>query len=207
LALQSASESEAARQSGNGRRPEEQVGNARVLGHDEPMSESTESIAPGGPRASRPIAPGYGIVAETEGEGLLPWSWAAERLGAARNYFLATVREDGRPHLMVLWGLWLDEAFTFSTGRTSVKARNLAKNPRCVVSCEGGEEAVIVEGTAREITDAGALARFAAAYKVKYDWDVSAMNEPVYALIPRIVFGQIEKTFTKSATKWTFDSR
>ena len=43
-----------------------------------------------------------------------------ERLAAARNYFIATVTvSDGapRPHLMVVWGLWLDDAFQFSTGR------------------------------------------------------------------------------------------
>jgi hypothetical protein len=31
------------------------------------------------------------------------------------------------------------------------------------------------------------------------------MNEPVFIVRPRVVFGQIEKTFTKSATRWQFD--
>jgi PPOX class probable F420-dependent enzyme len=159
------------------------------------------------PRAGRPDAPGYQIVGENEGEGLLPWSWAAERLAAARNYFLTTVRPDGRPHVMVIWGLWLDDdRFYFSTGRTSVKARNLAANPRCVVTPEGGAEAVIVEGEAAGLDDAAARARFAHAYQDKYAWDVSTMNEPIYVVRPRVVFGQIEKTFTKSATRWRFDA-
>jgi hypothetical protein len=42
--------------------------------------------------------PGYGI-AEAE-RGLLPWSWAVERLIAATRYWVATVDEDGAPHLM-----------------------------------------------------------------------------------------------------------
>jgi pyridoxine/pyridoxamine 5'-phosphate oxidase len=157
------------------------------------------------PRASRPNMPGYGIAAASEGDGLLPWSWAAERLARARNYFLATARpEEGGPHVMVVWGLWLDDAFQFSTSKTSRKGKNLAANPRCVVCPEDAEEAVIVEGVAGPLEDRAALERFAAEYKAKYDWDVSGMSEPVYVVRPTVVFGQIEKTFTKSATRWVF---
>jgi pyridoxine/pyridoxamine 5'-phosphate oxidase len=157
------------------------------------------------PRASRPNLPGYGLAAEEEGEGLLPWSWAAERLEAARNYFLATTRPDGRPHVMVIWGLWLDGAFYFSTGRQSRKARNLAANPNCVVVPDDGEEAVILEGVVGEVGDREVLDRFVKAYQAKYAWDVSGMDEPIFAARPRVVYGQIEKTFTKSATRWQFD--
>jgi hypothetical protein len=38
------------------------------------------------PQVSRPYMPGYGILGPDEGSGLLPWSWAAERLSHARNY-------------------------------------------------------------------------------------------------------------------------
>jgi PPOX class probable F420-dependent enzyme len=149
--------------------------------------------------------PGYGLVAETEGEGLLPWSWAADHLAAARNYFFATTRPDGRPHVMVVWGLWLHNAFYFSTGRDSRKARNLAANPACVVCPDDGEEAVLVEGTAAEVTDPAILEPFGHAYRQKYAVDVRDSPEPVYVVKPRVVYGQIEKTFTKSATRWRFD--
>ena len=159
---------------------------------------------PSEPRASRPNMPGYGIVDASEGDGLLPWSWARERLVKARNYFLATTRPGGAPHVMPIWGLWIDDTFQFSTGKVSRKARNLAAEPRCVVVPEGGEEAVIVEGVAGELAGEGKLAAFFAAYKEKYDYDVSAMGEPLHVVTPQVVFGQIEKTFTKSATRWTF---
>jgi hypothetical protein len=55
----------------------------------------------------------------------MPWTWAEERLGESHNYWIATSRPDGRPHLMVIWGLWLDGVFYFSTGGQSRKARNL----------------------------------------------------------------------------------
>jgi hypothetical protein len=32
------------------------------------------------PRATRPYMPGYGLLDATQGTGLLPWSWAVERL-------------------------------------------------------------------------------------------------------------------------------
>lgn len=148
--------------------------------------------------------PGYGIVGADEGDGLLPWSWARERLAKARNYFLATTRPGGAPHVMPIWGLWIDDTFQFSTGKTSRKAKNLAAEPRCVVVPEDAEQAVIVEGIASELAGKGTLAAFFAAYKTKYDYDVSSMGEPLYVVRPTVVYGQIETSFTKSATRWTF---
>ena len=63
------------------------------------------------PEASRPHMPGYGILDAEAGAGLLPWSWAAERISKSHNYWLATTRLDGRPHVMPVWGIWLDDIF------------------------------------------------------------------------------------------------
>src|ERR687885_452744 len=82
------------------------------------------------PPASRPYMPGYGIVGPTEGSGLLPWSWAEQRLVASRNYWLASGRPDGRPHVMPVWGVWHQRSLWFSSSRGSRKARNLAADPR-----------------------------------------------------------------------------
>jgi len=38
--------------------------------------------------------PGYGTLEPEEGTGLLPWSWAVERLTSSRNYWLATTTEE-----------------------------------------------------------------------------------------------------------------
>jgi hypothetical protein len=104
-----------------------------------------------------------------------------------------------------IWGLWIDDTFQFSTDRTSRKGKNLEANPRCTVCPKGAQEAIVVEGTAGELTSAEARARFIAAYKAKYEWDVSTMPQPVYIVRPRLVFGLVEASFTKSATRWTFD--
>ena len=49
------------------------------------------------PKVSRPDMPGYGILDEKSGQGLVSWSHAVERLTSARGYWLATTRPDGRP--------------------------------------------------------------------------------------------------------------
>jgi Pyridoxamine 5'-phosphate oxidase len=162
------------------------------------------------PKASRPLMPGYGMPESTK--GLLPWKWADQRLQKSHNYWITTVKSDGSPHTMVVWGLWLNGVFLFSTGRQSRKARNLEKNKNCVVCNEDAHEAVIVEGTA-EIADVFVRRDFLNKYQRKYDFDMKgmekdilAMKEPVFAVRPRIVFGLYEKKFMSSATRWKFTS-
>src|SRR3989440_12668763 len=96
------------------------------------------------PKATRPHMPGYGLPRSKK--GILPWKWAEDRLKKSREYWIATTRPDRRPHVMVIWALWFDGALYFSTGSTSVKARNLAKNPYCTMCSDKAAEAVIVEG-------------------------------------------------------------
>jgi PPOX class probable F420-dependent enzyme len=156
------------------------------------------------PRASRPRAPGYGIEASNKGNGLLPWTWAQRELEKSRNYWIATLHPAGRPHVMPVWGVWRDNAFYFSTGRNSRKFRNLARNPACAVCSDNSDEAVVVEGTAEVISEKSALKPVFAAYKEKYKMDIAGMGEPLLLVRPKVVFGLIEKTFPKSATKWEF---
>ncbi len=59
---------------------------------------------------------------------------------AARDYWVATVHPDGRPHLTPVWGLWVDGAFYFGSGPQTRKARNLAENPSVAVHTVGEDE-------------------------------------------------------------------
>jgi nitroimidazol reductase NimA-like FMN-containing flavoprotein (pyridoxamine 5'-phosphate oxidase superfamily) len=148
--------------------------------------------------------PGYGVSADPE--GLLPWSWAAERLAASRNYWVGSVRPGGaaRPHVMPVWGVWLDDRFYFSTGRSSRKALNLAANPQCVVCTERASEAVIVEGEAEFEEGEEALRAAWESYKAKYGWDIA--GEGMFVVTPRTAFGFIEheEQFARAATRWRF---
>src|SRR5271169_2869439 len=103
------------------------------------------------PKASRPFMPGYGLP--TASKGMIPWKWAQQRLARSHNYWIATTQPDGAPHVMLVWGIWVSSVFYFSTGRESRKAKNLRANPRCTICTEKSREAVILEGTAKEITD------------------------------------------------------
>ena len=161
------------------------------------------------PKSSRPHIPGYGLPEGSK--GLLPWSWAEQRLKKSHNYWITTVRPDCSPHTMVVWGLWQDGRLLFSTGSQTRKARNLAQNTNCIVCTEHAHEAVIVEGVA-EIADVAARRKFLSRYERKYDWDMSAMRdgilsmkEPVFAVRPRIVFGLWEKYFQGKSTRWIFE--
>lgn len=147
--------------------------------------------------------PGYGISESLD--GALPWSWAEERLRDCRNFWVSTVRRDGRPHAMPVWAVWLNGALYFSTARTSVKARNLYANPRCVVSTDRADEAVILEGAAAIEDDHAVLRPAWDAYKAKYDWDLE--GESMFALCPTVAFAFIEtaEQFATASTRWTFE--
>lgn len=162
----------------------------------------------GGPKASRPYAPGYGFPETTK--GVLPWSWAEQRLKKSHNYWITTVKPDGSPHTMVVWGLWIDGRLLFSTGSKSRKARNLAQNKNCVICNEHAHEAVIIEGVA-DIADLPARTKLIPAYQRKYKFDLSSMRddilsmkEPIYAVRPKVVFAMWEKHFQSKATRWQF---
>ena len=162
------------------------------------------------PKVTRPDIPGYGVPKSKK--GLLSWKWAEDRLKKSRQFWIATTRPDGRPHVMVIWALWFDGALYFVTGSTSVKAKNLAANPHCTICTENAAEAVIIEGTTETEKDVAKIREFLKVYEKKYKFDMSGMEddmsdlkEPVFFLRPKVAFGMVEKTFTKSATRWIFD--
>jgi general stress protein 26 len=155
------------------------------------------------PKASRPHMAGYGVPGSLEGS--LPWEWARERISKSHNYWLTTVRPDGAPHTMMVWGIWLDAAYYFSTNATSRKARNLQQNPNCVVCTENAEEAVIIQGVARKVDDDKIPQQAFTDYKAKYAWELDPKLGPVFEVRPRVVFAMPEKQFPKGVTRWKFE--
>ncbi|MDQ4107123.1 MAG: pyridoxamine 5'-phosphate oxidase family protein, partial [Actinomycetota bacterium] len=150
----------------------------------------------------------YG-VSEAE-EGMLSWEWVSGRMSGARNYWISTTRPDGRPHAAPVWGVWVDETLYFGTDPNSRKARNLARNPNVAVHLESGDEVVIVEGVAEELTaPAPSLSRkVVAAYAAK-DQDPDTGEEfhlenaeGLKAVRPRVVFAWLERDFPSTATRW-----
>jgi general stress protein 26 len=162
------------------------------------------------PKASRPYWPDALQKSSDETTGLKPWSWALEHLEKSHNYWIATTRPGGRPHLMLVWGIWWQDAFWFSTGPRTRKAKNIAADPHCVIGTEKADEAVILEGIAEEIEDRSIWKQVAQIYNVKYGGDVepllTACDGCVFRLQPQVAFGQDEHTenFSESVTRWRF---
>jgi PPOX class probable F420-dependent enzyme len=161
------------------------------------------------PRADRPSMPGYGVVPADEGSGLLSWTEAERRLTVAHDYWCATVCPDGRPHVMPVWGVWLDGRLWFSSGLRSRKARNLAADPRCTVTTDDARDPLVVEGRAERRADAAAIEAFVAAINDKYDAGMTTeFQDPAvngtFAVRPVRAFGLSGDDFVGSPTRWTF---
>ena len=157
------------------------------------------------PRRRRPPFKDYGV--SESAEGMLDWDWAAERLEQSRNYWISTTRPDGRPHAMPVWGIWLEDAFFFSTGRDSAKSRNLAANPAIVVHLESGDETVILEGRAEQVLDAELGRRVSEVYWPKYDFtpDTSGEADRWLVVRPKLAYAWNERDYPNRATQFDFD--
>jgi hypothetical protein len=158
------------------------------------------------PGAGRPYMPGYGIKPIGEGAGLFSWHHVSQQMATARNYWISTVRPDGRPHAVPVWGIWLDRGFMFSAGNQSRKARNLAANPTIVVHLESGDDVIILEGAVEEMVDPELGQRYADAYEAKYQWrpDPADPETVTYLLCPQVAFAWLEEDFPGTATRWVF---
>jgi len=162
------------------------------------------------PIASRPHWPDALTNAPDATSGLKPWSWALDRLEKSHNYWISTSGPE-RPHLMVIWGIWWQDAFWFSTGPRTRKAKNIATVPHVVIGTEKADEAVILEGVPEEITDRSVWKQLAHVYNQKYGGDVEpllmASDGCVFRVQPKIAFGQDEhaENFADAVTRWHFE--
>ena len=160
------------------------------------------------PAASRPFMPGYGTLGPHEGTGLLPWSWALERLTGSHDYWLATVSPDGLPHVMPVWAVWLEGALWFSSSDGSRKARNLAERALAALTTEAPLEPVVAQGPVEKVGDDAGRASFIDAVNAKYGTTYDAAffaGSTCFRLRPQVVFGLDSSDFAGSPTRWRFD--
>jgi uncharacterized pyridoxamine 5'-phosphate oxidase family protein len=151
----------------------------------------------------------------------IPWSRAQELLeagDATLSWWLATTRPDGRPHLTAVGALWADGKMYFVTGSGTRKGRNLAKNPNCVLSASLKGLDLVIEGTARKVTDRATLDRLAKVYAAQ-GWPATvsgqALTAPysapsagpppwdLYVLMAKTAFG-VAGAEPHGATRWRF---
>lgn len=160
------------------------------------------------PKLLKPIRPDMpvGYVPKGSKTKFLPWTFAKERLEKSHNYWICSTRRDGRPHSIPVWGVWVGNAFYFSTDPDSQKARNLKANPAISVHVESGNEPVILEGRVETVK---LDKKIDAAYHKKYKMHLIGAPFPmaIFRLRPKTILAWREKDFTVSATKWKFSSR
>lgn len=165
------------------------------------------------PRIERPAMADYGVPEELD--GVLPWSWAEERLLASRNFWVVTASSGGRPHAMPVWGVWCPwtGTFVFSCSPNSRKAHNLRANPQATVAVDDTVEVVVVEGAVRPVVAAEVDAELDA-YVARY-WDTEeeraegkafVAGHDCWELTPERAFGIIEteEDFARRATRWVW---
>lgn len=167
-------------------------------------ARTVEQVNEAIPAASRPVLPGdYGMPSSTE--GVLPWSRVIEQMLSAKNYWVVTAGQDGRPHAVPVWAAWLDGVLYFDGHPQTRWARNLARNPQIAVHLESGDHVVILEGTVSDMPslERGLAERVSNAFKEKYDYAPSAddfVNRGLFLLKPSLVLAWDE--FPTSLTRW-----
>lgn len=119
----------------------------------------------------------------------------------AKNYWLCTVRPEGRPHCIPSWGSWIDGKLYFGGGEDTRHSRNLLTNPNIVVHLEDGTDSTMVEGTAEKATNIAPeiVTSIEEDYLAKY----GMRERPNYVFTPKVAFAWYGGLNT--ATRFLFD--
>jgi hypothetical protein len=175
--------------------------------------------APAGEAMSRA---GRGTKAATDAGNATPLSWteATDRFGQGGWFWLSTVCPDGAPHTRPVLAAWAGSAFFVASKDTARKSRNLAADGRCSVSRDTGDLHLVVEGTARRVTDEATLRRASAAFTDVYGWPTTVAGErldaefgaptsggppyDVYEIVPEKAFAFPTDGETTTPTRWRF---
>jgi len=159
-------------------------------------------------KISRPqFPPGYVDHPISE----VSWEYVAGQLTAAKNYWLCSVRPDGRPHCVPRWAVYLDGLIYYDGSPETRHARNIMLNSHVSLHLESGDEAIMMEGEAKPAGKPSAelARRLSQAYKDKYTADGYA-PEPdqwdeggLYVFTPRQCLAWT--VFFENPTKFVFD--
>jgi PPOX class probable F420-dependent enzyme len=144
-------------------------------------------------------------------EGSMTWAEVAGRLAGARSYWVGTTTGAGAPHAAPVWGAVTGETLYLYTERGTVKARNLAADPRVVVHLESAEDVLIVHGAVEDLGHPAAVPAVVAALAAKYtspqDRQYLPDHDPdfdvVYAVRPRSAMAWRLADYAVSQRRWT----
>jgi hypothetical protein len=139
---------------------------------------------------------------------VLRWPTVRAALEQAKHYWLATVRCDGRPHVVPLDGIWLDDEWFYGGSEHSVHYRTVLAHPMAVMHLPDPMKVVIVEGAVRQVDLARERAqRLADASNTKYAEYGYASDASAYAnalcLTPSRVIAWM--SYPTDATRFRFE--
>jgi hypothetical protein len=144
-------------------------------------------------------------------DGTMSWTEVAARLSPARTYWLGSTTVSGAPHAAPVWGVVTGQTLYLYSERSTVKARNLAVDPRVVVHLGSGEDVLIVHGTAEDVGAPAMVPSVVAAFAAKYtdaeDQQYLPDRDPevevVYALRPRAAMAWRLEDYEGSQRRWS----
>jgi hypothetical protein len=100
----------------------------------------------------RPSIPASYDIA-TDEAGMLEWNDVAGAIASAPVYWVATTTPAGNPHLIPIWGAWVDDAAYIEGGDDTRWARNLAAGDgRIQIGIDHEGMQIMVRGTATKQT-------------------------------------------------------
>lgn len=151
----------------------------------------------------------YGQTPETIAD-LLGWDEVTGWIAGAKNYWLATLRLDGRPHLRPVDGVFVEDALCFGGSPATRWVQHLQQRSAVSASLPDDDHAVILEGRAELVedpTDSVAIAQ-APASRVKYpqyfSGDEPTSFHPFWCLRPARVYAWSLTGFPARATRFDF---
>lgn len=98
------------------------------------------------------------------------WRAIEARLGREMTIWLATVRHDGRPHLVPLWFIWLEGKIYLATGSDTQKFINMYHNQNVALSLPDTTSPILMEGEAH-VANRTTVEAIADYFYNKYEWD------------------------------------
>ncbi len=104
------------------------------------------------------------------------------RLGRETEIWVATVRRDGRPHLVPVWFVYLDGNVYFATGKETQKWKNLLNNQNVALSLPDPDATVIIEGEAHA-TPHQVKSKLADIFFDKYEWDMRQDDSATWRVV------------------------
>ena len=157
------------------------------------------------------------------GDPPIDWSRPLEQLksfvsGPHSSTWLSTTYPDGRPHLTGIGAVWLDDRFWFTSGPATRKSRNLEENAGCAICVSLPDIDLVVEGTARRVTDDATLERLAGVLRdqgwpatvkdgaLTAEYSAPSAGPPpwfLYELTPTVAFG-VATEEPHGAMRWRF---